>query len=119
MNADIRKWGKGAIGDLKQEFARLNIVHDASKYKGSDPGASVDKLLNRFGKRQGLIDKVSFKFPRHMVFVHKGTSKGHPISNPRKVKEWFNPVMDRDVEGLADIVAENLGDLITSNLQIK
>lgn len=120
MNADIKAWGKGTIGDLKQEFSRLQIVHAE---RSPSPSPSVEALINRFGQRQGLINKVSFKFPRHMVFVHKGVGKGVPSgftgSTTRRPKEWFNPIMEKDIEKLADTVANNQADIIVSNLLIK
>jgi hypothetical protein len=57
--------------------------------------------------------------PRSAIFLHKGVGKGHPISNPRTAKEWFSPVVDKNIEGLADIVANGGGNLIINNLNIK
>ena len=116
MNADIRQWGRGTIGDLKQQFALLKIEHVT---RSPSPVAAIEALKNYFAERQGLINKVSFKFPRHMVFVHKGVGKGRPAAQPGTAKEWFNPVIDADIEKLADIVANNQGDMIVSNLLIR
>ena len=58
-----------------------------------------------------------------MVFVHKGVGKGTPISRQgqtsRVAKEWFNPVMDKNIEDLADTLAEKQADLIVNNLEIR
>ena len=116
MNLEIKGWAKDTTGDLKREFKRLNIVH---REDSPSKEAAVDLLLNKFGQRAGMVNKVSFKFPRHMVFVHKGVGKGRPISKPGTAKEWFNPKMDQDIEKLADIVADNQADIVVGNLLIK
>ena len=58
-----------------------------------------------------------------MVFVHKGVGKGTPIgmvgSTNRKPKEWFNPVIDKRVELLADKVAEHSADIVVNNITIR
>jgi hypothetical protein len=68
----------------------------------------------------GIPTKVSFKFPQHMVFVHKGVGKGTPIAKAgtgtRKAKEWFEPPIERNIDKLGDIVAEELGESIVNNL---
>lgn len=58
-----------------------------------------------------------------MVYVHKGVGRGTPIEKVgqtnRKAKEWFNPVIDRRIDELADVVAEELGAALINNLLIK
>jgi len=116
FNNDVRTWATTATNDLLTQFDVLNIRH-VKRSPSAIP--SKDALKNFLKARQGLVDTISFKFPQHMVFVHKGVSKGHPITNPRQAKEWFNPSMDKSVEQLADIVADNDGELIVNNFTIR
>lgn len=120
MNADIRAWGKETTGLLKNAFDYLNIEH---VQRSPSPSASVNALRNTFGQYHGVINRVSFRFPKHLVFVHKGVGKGVPAgfsgSTTRKPKPWFNPVVEYDIDRLADIVAENQGDMIVENLTIR
>jgi len=120
LNKDIKSWSMTTRADLVTQFSKLNIQH-VERSPSLRP--SRDVLASRTSMRQGMINRVSFSFPRHMVFVHKGVGKGVPISkvgtSNRKAKEWFNPVVDRDIEKLADIVADGQGDLIVNNLSIK
>ena len=120
MNRDIRGWGNDTTKDLKKEFARLNIEHVA---RSPSPRPSRDVLANQFQQRGGMINKVGFKFPRHMVFVHKGLGKGVGKNfsgiTTRRPKEWFNPVMEKDVNKLADIVANAAGDIVVKNVKIR
>jgi hypothetical protein len=120
MNAEVSQWGGSTTKDLKSEFSRLKILH-VKRSPSLRP--AVEILNERFSKQQGLINKIAFRFPRHMVFVHNGVGKGVPADfsgiTSRKPKEWFNPIMDKNVEDLADIVASNQADIIADNLLIR
>jgi hypothetical protein len=58
-----------------------------------------------------------------MIYVHKGVGRGTPIEKvgqtTRKPKPWFNPVVEKRIDELADIVAEEIGDSFLNNLLIK
>jgi hypothetical protein len=58
-----------------------------------------------------------------MVFVHKGVGRGTKISQvgstKRKAKPWLNPIIDRNLDRLADIVADHHGTLIVNALMIR
>lgn len=121
MNQDIAQWAVGTVNELKNQFTILDIKH-VKRSPSTTP--SKDAIQNKFGRRQGQISKISFKFPRHMVFVHKGVGRGVPISlagssgTTRKPKEWFDPVIDKNVDVLADKVAEHAADIAIADLRI-
>lgn len=121
MNQDIQSWAQQTTEELKRQFAVLDIKH----VKGSpSKQSSREAIINRYRRMQGVISRVSFAFPRHMVFVHKGVGKGVTISlagssaTTRKPKPWFDPVIEQRVEQLADAVAENGADMVVNNLKI-
>lgn len=94
----------------------LGIKHyKYSKNKVPLRRALKDKLKKRFD----LVNKISYSMPRSAVFLHKGVSRGHGKSNPREAKEWFNPVVDKNLDTLADIVADGQGDLVINSINIK
>src|SRR5690606_25628217 len=101
---------------------KLNIKHET---RSPSPRSSRDVLTGRVGTRQGMASRVGFRFPRHMVFVHKGVGKGVPASlagssvTTRKAKEWFNPVIDQNIDRLADIAADGLADITVGNIHIQ
>lgn len=112
-NADIQSWGKATGTDLKAEEQRLNIKHS----KGSNWHRAS------FGRRGGMIYRVSFNMPRHAIYVHKGVGKGTPIGKVgqtnRKAKPWFNPVIEKRMDRLADAVAENQADLVVKSAKFR
>ena len=70
-------------------------------------------------KRYGTIDTISYKMPRSAIFLHKGVSRGHGKDNLRKAKEWYNPIVDKRMDELGDIVADGQGNTIVNSLNIK
>jgi len=122
LNTEVKTWADSTNKKLQQEFDVLNIQHVT---RSPSPHPSRDVLKAFLRKRQSLVDRVSFKFPRHMVFVHKGVGKGVPIAlagsnaTTRKPKPWFDNVMDKQVDDLADRVAEHSADIVVDNFKIK
>lgn len=121
LSQKVKSWSVETVSKLQQQFDRLNIIHraDSKSFK-----AAKDSLESKVrNNKEGVVSRVGFTFPRHMVFVHKGVGKGTPISKQgttnRKAKEWFNDPMDKQVENLGDIVAESCGDMVVNNLKIK
>ena len=116
LNDDIAGWDKKNTRDLKSKLDQLGVKH----YKRSPSRVALQKVLkSKLRKRSGLTDRISYKMPRHAIFLAKGVSKGHPITNPREVKDWYDPVVDDNLPELADIVANGSGNIIINNLNIR
>lgn len=116
LNNKIEGWNDKNFKDLISELDNLGVKH----YKRSPNKIALKKVLkSAVLKRFGLVNRISYKMPRSAIFLHKGVSKGHPISNPRTAKEWYAPVVDKNIENLADIVADGGGNLIINNINIR
>lgn len=142
-NQSVRNWGKDTITKLKAEGRIFGIVHRENSLSKT---ASLGKMSDQFREKNGQIERVSIKFPRVLVFTHKGAGKGRggvkgsrwidkygnkKSTNPnsrgkmgtagRVAKPFFNKVLDsaEGVEALADIAAAQTGDLIVNNMLIK
>ena len=116
LNDDISGWDKSNLNDLRGQLDALNVKH----VKRSPNKISLKRALrSSLRKRSGLTDRISYSMPRSAIFLHKGVSKGHPITNPREAKEWYTPVVNKNIDNLADIVAEGGGNLIINNLDIR
>lgn len=121
-NARIVEWaGQGnVLGKLRSRINELGIRHAANSRSQK---AAEKSLVVRTPKKGGLIDRVSYIFPRHMIYVHKGVGRGTKISEVgntrREAKPWFNPVIEENIDGLADIVAEEMGSGIINNILIR
>lgn len=119
-NQKIVGWSKDTLVELRSEIDDLGIRHVANSRSAQ---AAEKSLVARTPKKAGLVERVSYIMPRHMIYVHKGVGRGTKISevgNTRRVaKPWFNPVIERRIDALADIVAEELGSGIVNNILIR
>ena len=120
-NTRITKWANTTKQQLQQEIVVKGIRH---RPESKSPTASINALQQKTRKDSfGLINRVGYVIPRHMIYVHKGVGRGTSIEQvgqtARVAKPWFNPVIDRRINELADIVAEELGSAFINNLLIK
>jgi len=116
LNEKIRSWAKDNKAELLREIASLGIKHYAYS---RNPQPLAQALKSSVKEKNGLVNRISFKMPRSAVFLHKGVSKSHPKTNPRQAKEWFNPIVNKNTDKLADIVAEGCSSLVVNSLKIK
>ena len=124
-NKAVRRSGFRIRSLLKGSISRLSM-------KGKRQ--LIRSLRLQFKKDYGEIDNLKFEFSRHGVFFHKGVGRGYVMqggrvirgtkkdsifkaidstkSGPmkRRPKDWFNPVLDREVPKLANIVASLQAD---------
>lgn len=116
MNQKIKAWNEKDVQDLLKEMDSLGIKHS----KNSPNKVPLRKALkSKLSQRAGLTNRISYSMPRSAIFLHKGVSRGHSKGNPRQAKEWFNPVVERNLDELADIVADGQGTLIINAINIK
>jgi hypothetical protein len=119
-NRKITQWATKTKAALISEMTALNIQHRSNS---PSPRPAKQSVRQSTRKRGGLINRVGYNIPRHLVYVHKGVGRGTPIEKVgqtnRKAKEWFNPVIDKNIDELADVVAEEIGAAIVNNLLIK
>jgi len=121
-NERIKGWAGplNVLTKLRVAMDTLGIKHSANS---KSPQAAQKALKDSYRKSDGLIQRISYQIPRHMIFVHKGVGRGTPIdkvgTTGRKAKPWFNPVIEANIDDLGDIVANELGDEIVNNILIK
>ena len=143
QNTRVITWADKTVTGLRGQGNALGITHRSNS---PSPGPSLNKIRNKVTYRGGIIEIVSFKFPRSLVWPHKGAGKGmggsqgsvwydslgikHSTdpdslgkmgSGNRTPKPWFNDVMEQPtgVDELATIVAEESGDAIVNNILLK
>jgi hypothetical protein len=118
LTTEVKAWAKDNESALKSEAQKLGIIHRSNSTSTTSSVAAIKASVTN---RMGIPTKVSFKFARHLVFVHKGVGKGTPIAKAgtgaRRAKEWFEPPIEKNIDKLADIVADNLGESIVNNLK--
>lgn len=142
-NDRIRDWTRDTINRMQAQANAMDIQHRAGS---PSPSASMPKLKDKYRISDGGIDQTSIRFPRSLIWTHKGAgkgrggtvgskwtdkygatkttndnSKGKMGTAGRKAKPFFNKVIDgaNGVEELATIVAEETGDAIINQMFIK
>lgn len=128
-NNDVRSWG---------QKTRRKLVSSIKQLTQKGKGDLVKHLRMKTKKDYGLVDRVTYQFPRHGVFFHKGTGKGYKITGgvlrrvpsgknktltsssiKRVPAEWFNPVINDNVDSLADMVAKHMADAAVNATRLK
>lgn len=82
-------------------------------------GKLAKSIETKIHKDFGAIDRLTYNFERHGVFVHKGVGRGYAVSGSfvtrtaigdqkrsRVAVEWFNPILDKYIPELANKLAE-------------
>ena len=135
INNQVAELTAKTVVILKAEQQRVGIKSFSGKGQ---------KINIRYTKKNGIVNRISFKFARYMIYVEKGASKGHGgtkgsrwenrkgeviQTNPaslnkmntgnRPAKEWFNPVIKNYTEQLVAEVAHEFVKLSFKNLRIK
>jgi len=139
FNKDVAGWGKRVRNQTISNARRLK--RPVSKKNTHDHESLGDSIGQKTYKSDGEIDCIGFSFARHGVFWQKGVGRGYVMQNGivtrgqkkriginrhdkrttfiatagpirRKPVDWFNGLISREVETLADIVAEHYADRV-------
>jgi hypothetical protein len=115
-NQQAAQWATSTRAKLVSKLDALGVKHS----RNSQDERSIQKSVSGKTRKQfDVVNRISFGFNRSGVFLVKGVSRGHPIGNPREAKDWFNSVVDKELDTLADIVADAQGDMIINGILIK
>ena len=136
FKAKARHWAQTVRKEARARAAAMSKGKTKSPYTyktGMHAGRTEYKLKDKIGYRlrmkYGDIERVSFNFPLHGIFIEYGVGRGQPgekstkkaSSHPknyirRKMSDWFDAPLDKNTEKLADIAAEYYGDKILLNI---
>lgn len=135
VNAIITTKTAAAVQALLAEQAKYGIKH------GPD---GFDKIKTATRKRDGLTNKITFKFKKTGVYREKGAGRGYggkkgstwvdskgnkkrtdPASlgkagtGKRTPAPWFNPVIEKFADELAAELADQFVEIAFNNLTLK
>lgn len=115
-NRKVEAWKEKARNAVLAAIASEGVVH---RKNSPDKIALKNSVKATTKKEADVTSRVTFSFNRSMVFLQKGVSRGHPISNPRKAKDVFNGPVNKHFDELADLAADMMGEMIVNALLIK
>ena len=118
-NEAVRDWGKLALRKLRLRVAALTLKDRTAIIKRArlvaknpDYKRVVISLGLNYKRDFGQIGRINFKFTRHGIFLEHGVGKGRPVrSSKARPKPWIAPILDPEVERLADVIAKEYADL--------
>ncbi len=144
QNEAVSKWASMVQRRLRDRTSWLIYGKQASTNR---PGRTEKKLEDSIKsitkKSYGVIDRVTYTFERHGVFVHKGVGRGYEMQGGMVVRtakcedpatrqptwwgddprqrlpnEWFNPLLEQTLPELADKLAEINADAVLNATRI-
>jgi hypothetical protein len=121
MRKELRAWNRKSINGMKARLLQSGAkVHEN---KAKEEKRLVNDLRSYIRMNDLLPERLGFTFPRHGVFFYKGAGRGWSAKGGRLVrtakgvqtgtrtrKDWFNPVIEKNINSLTDIVANNSAD---------
>ena len=120
LNADVRKWAGQSRAMMEKRVRQLtnrekHAFIKIKKIKGIAKGKSsaflASSIKSKVNTRFGVAERIVFPFAKHGFYIAVGASRGHsPKSNPRKIIDWYNFVLEKRLETLADTVVKNYAD---------
>lgn len=115
INPKIESRTDQLLKELKAEMSSLGMVHDKK-----DPLFRIGRRYNK-EKEFNMINRIRLRFKRSGVFVHKGVGRPKKDGSPssRQPKEWFNPLVEKYADDLADTMADHLVEATFDRLKIR
>lgn len=131
-NEALIKWGKQSRNKLKRDLNSLTrtekfkLLQKAGKSTKQTPATDNNRkslyssIRLRTKKEFGEINKISFPFMRHGIFLQYGVSRGHSKNNRRKKINWLQILYEDqtpELNQLADLIASYQADLTMKMLK--
>jgi hypothetical protein len=120
FNERLKSWGDRVRSAMPGSISSEGI-------KGTRLSRSI---RNTYYYEYGEIYRLGFSFRREGIFVHKGVGRGYVMNNGivvkisksqgfnRKPKPWFNPVIERFMPELEQIIHEYAESAIVNSTRI-
>ena len=102
FNSKVSAWGSATAVKLKTRIMSLS-----NKGKGD----LVRALRLKTKKDYGEIDRITYTFPRHGVFFHKGVGRGYVMQGSSVVR---GSKVNKQTKGYADAKGRSIGAMVIS-----
>jgi len=118
LNKEARKWAQATRKDLKRSVAGLGLKDRVRK---ADEEALLKSLGYGTRSRDGMIERIFFKFARHGIFLEVGAGRGRPVRSAKAnmlKRPWIIPTLKPAQERLANRLATEYADIIEESIAL-
>lgn len=134
FNRDVAAWGRDVANQLRGNVGTLFASHGSADHRLA---LSIESYVAYDKQYHMEVYRVGFRFARHGVHLHYGAGRGYGGlkgsrwmdrmgymkqtdenslgkmgTGKRQEVDWFNPILERNLQRLADIAADYCADMI-------
>jgi len=116
---EVRAWSNVTAKKMRYRIASLTLDE---RIRLSQSLRLESSVKGRVNSRNLELERVSFRFLRHGIFLERGVGRGRPANSAaarRAAKPWIKPILDMEIDELADIISEEYADIGASLIVIK
>jgi len=109
--SSAQEWNKENVKRLKFRLASFGLKEQSELVASLKGHVKTDKYE---------LDRISFSLVRHGIFYEHGVGRGRPVGSDKARKNanpWINPVLEPGIQELADILANEYGDIVSGSLR--
>ena len=139
LNKEVGAWSRKTTNQLKSNIRRLTSTSTEDVKDKAKRTSLLQSLGVRMQRTYGEIDRITFQFHRHGIFLQHGVGRGYSRVNKvvvrgkkvkigknkndsrtdfksisgiiqRRPKDWLTTTMNKNFEELSDQIGENYAD---------
>jgi hypothetical protein len=118
MDEEITDWANITREELLKKVNELTLTQ---RGKLAEESIRRKKNTRRTLKRtNGEIDRVSFKFPKHGIYIQHGVGRGRKVGSAAAKENaipWITDVLPSAIELLADRLEEEFADITSKEVR--
>lgn len=109
---ETRAWGRVTAKSLRMRIASLTLSERMQLEQSIKSRVRAPKLE---------IERVSFSFSRHGIFLEHGVGRGRPVGSSQanaNKKVWIKPELEAGLEQLAELLSQEYADVAAGELKL-
>lgn len=124
MEREVKAWSNLTKDKILRRLASLGLKDRAKLQKsGSIKRETLyNSIRNSSKNKDGQLERITFSFARHGIFLEHGVGKNRPqgsASAAKAARKWITNVLPDEIEALADLLEESYGDIAAGTLVMR
>ena len=126
LNEDVAGWAKYQAQRMRRMVGRLTLKDKHALRKAAWQRAKtgeykpLEKSIGSGNKKEfGQVVRINFRFPKQGIWLEHGVGQGRPVrSAAARPKPWLTPILDPELDKLADLISENYADIAAGEIKL-